>query len=378
MVTNSLIHQITLGREGRNWGFSMGLPKLESIVDGVTQGTYTLVFSPTGSGKTSIALYSYIYKPLMEHLDDGKFKVIYYSLEMSAELLFAKLLSMYIFETYGIEISTKELLSKKKGYQLSEEHYQIVKDCLPWLHKIEKIITIYDKALNAETLTVSLKEELEKQGKFVENEGRITYEPDEEDRVTLVVIDHLSLVRRSNGRSLKDEMDLISASLVTFRNRCKISPLVIMQANRNSSSMERRREGMNNLTINDTKDTGAPAQDAEIIISLFNPFREKLNTYKGYDIKQLEGNFRVITVLKNRYGEADVEVGCAFYGRVGLFAELPKPNEIYDYNKYCHSYWLLDNKTIVEKSDDVEIPEEIENNYEKDKTSEKPNISFTI
>ena len=49
MISNSLLHQITLGREGKNWGFSMGIPKLESVVDGVTQGIYTLVFSPTSS-----------------------------------------------------------------------------------------------------------------------------------------------------------------------------------------------------------------------------------------------------------------------------------------------------------------------------------------
>ena len=98
MITNSLVHQITLGRSGKNWGLSMGMPKLESIIDGVTKGTYTLLFSGTGSGKTSLALYSYIYRPLVEHLHDDKFKVTYYSLEMSSELLFAKLLCMHIFE----------------------------------------------------------------------------------------------------------------------------------------------------------------------------------------------------------------------------------------------------------------------------------------
>ena len=355
MVTNSLIHQITLGREGKNWGYSMGLPKLEGIVDGVTQNTYTLVFSPTGSGKTSLALYSYIYKPLMEHLEDDNFKVIYYSLEMSAELLFAKLLSIYIFETYGLELSTKELLSKKKDYVLSDDNYQIVKECLPWLHKVEKIITIYDKALNSESLYASLVSELEKAGDFKEEGSRKIYIPKNENRVTLVVIDHLSLVRRSGGRSLKEEMDLISAYLVTLRNRCKISPLVIMQANRNSSSMDRRKEGLNNLTINDTKDTGAPAQDSEVIISLFNPFREQLSSYKGYSVKQLQSNFRVITVLKNRYGEADVEIGCAFYGRTGVFAELPRPDEIYDYEKYNNSDWLL-NKTDKVEEEDQEKP----------------------
>lgn len=84
---------------------------------------------------------------------------------------------------------------------------------------------------------------------------------------------------------------------------------------------------------------------------MFNPFREKLASYKGYNIKELEGNFRVLSVLKNRYGEADVEVGCAFYGKTGLFKELPKPDEIYDYEKYKNPNWVLEDQS-EEKDDD--------------------------
>lgn len=340
MITNSLVHQITLGRSGKNWGLSMGMPKLESIIDGVTKGTYTLLFSGTGSGKTSLALYSYIYRPLVEHLHDDNFKVTYYSLEMSSELLFAKLLCMHIFEEYGVELSTKELLSKEKGYTLSEEHYNLVLASLPWLHDVEKVITVHDKALNAEILYSSLMKELEGRGKFIETETRTIYEPDNEDLIHLVVIDHLSLVRKSQGRSLKEEMDLISSYLVTLRNRCGISPLVIMQANRDSTSMDRKKAGFDNMQISDIKDSGSPAQDSEIIISIFNPFRERLNKYKGYDIKTLQSRFRSITVLKNRYGESDIEVGTAFYGKCGLWKELPKSDEIYDYGKYLTSDYV--------------------------------------
>lgn len=344
MITNSLMHQITFGREGKNWGYSMGLPKLEEVIDGVTQSTYTLVFSPTGSGKTSLVIYSYIYKPLMEHLEDGNFKVTYFSLEMSAEMLYAKLLSIYIFETYHIELSVKDLLSRRKGHKLSDENFKIVKECLPWLYKVENIVKIYDKSLSAEGLYSTLMKELEIEGTFEELDSRKIYTPKNENLVHLVIIDHLSLARRSNGRTLKEEMDLISSYLVTLRNMCKISPVVIMQANRSSTSMDRRKEGLNNLRIDDTKDTGAPAQDSEVIISIFNPHREKLTSYRGYDIRALQQNFRVITVLKNRYGEADVEVGCAFYGRTGYFAELPRPEEIYDYETYSNSDWLLNPK----------------------------------
>ena len=92
MITDALLKQIEVGREGKNTGYSMGLPKLESIVDGVIANNYSLVFSPSGTGKSSLALYAYIYRPLMEHLNDNNFKVFYASLEMSADLLFAKLL----------------------------------------------------------------------------------------------------------------------------------------------------------------------------------------------------------------------------------------------------------------------------------------------
>lgn len=342
MISESLYSQITSGREGRNWGYSLGLPKLEGVIDGVTKNTYTLIVSPSGTGKTSLALFSYIYKPICEHLDDGNFKITYFSLEISAELLFAKLLSLYIFETYNIELSTKELLSRKKDYTLSEDNYNIVKECLPWLKKVERILTVYDKGLNANSLYSILHKELELTGQFEETEGRKLYTPYNDDLVHLVVIDHLSLCRPSDKRTLKEEIDLISSYLVSFRNRCKISPLVIMQVNRNASSMDRRKEGLSNITLNDTKDSGNPVQDSEIVIALFSPHREKLANYRGYDIKQLQHNFRSITVLKNRYGESDIEIGCSFYGKTGFFKELPKPDEIYDYEKYKTPDWTLE------------------------------------
>ena len=51
MIAESLLNVINAGRDGRNWGLSMGLPKLEGIIDGVTKSTYTLLFGPTSSGK---------------------------------------------------------------------------------------------------------------------------------------------------------------------------------------------------------------------------------------------------------------------------------------------------------------------------------------
>lgn len=350
MITESLLKQIDEGRLGKNKGYSMGLPKLESVVDGVTANTYTLVFSPSGVGKSSIALYAYIYRPIMEHLDDDNFKVFYASLEMSADLLFAKLLGMYIFEKYGIELSPKELLSRKKDFILSDEYYSIVQECLPWLKRVEEIVTIYDKGMNAETLYTLLMKDLENNGSFSESDKRKIYIPNNPNLVYLVVIDHISLLRPNKGRSLKEEIDLVSSYLVTLRNMCKISPLVIMQANRDSAGMDRRKEGLSNMRLSDTKDSGGPVQDAEIVISLFSPNRERLNTYNKYNISILLDKFRAVTVLKNRYGEADVEIGMNFFGKCGIWKELPRPDEIYDYEKYTTPAYLLVDETPEDNS----------------------------
>ena len=51
MSYKSLLSEIQKGREGRSHGIRIGLPKLEELTDGLTQGTYTLIFAGSGIGK---------------------------------------------------------------------------------------------------------------------------------------------------------------------------------------------------------------------------------------------------------------------------------------------------------------------------------------
>ena len=341
-ITDSVFNQIEKGRSGDNWGLPMGLPKLEGIIDGVTKSTYTLLFGSTSSGKTSLALYSYIYRPLMDNINNPDFHIVYYSLEMSCEALFTKLLSIYIYEKYGKELSYKELLSKKRNYSLSDEDYDIVLKCEDWLKRVEEVITVYDRGLTADRLYSHLIGELGKYGEFEESETRKIYIPNNKNQIILVVLDHLGLIRKDKGRSKKEEMDLASSYLVTLRNRCGISPLVLMQMNRNSSSVDRRKNSWSEPQLDDIKDTGNVSEDAEIVLAIYHPYREKLSSYRGYKLNILENTYRAIIVLKNRYGDNGVAVSTAFYGKVGIWRELPKSEEITDYEKYLR----LDGKPV--------------------------------
>ena len=81
------------------------------------------------------------------------------------------------------------------------------------------------------------------------------------------------------------------------------------------------------------------------MLALYNPNRDSLKTYKKYNIEILENNFRSLMVLKNRYGDCDVEIGMNFFGGINTFAELPKPDEIYDYETYTDPTYLLQDNT---------------------------------
>lgn len=54
MISEKLLGEIDRGRLGLNHGISMGLPKLESIIDGVSRETYTLILSNSGAGEIII------------------------------------------------------------------------------------------------------------------------------------------------------------------------------------------------------------------------------------------------------------------------------------------------------------------------------------
>lgn len=352
-VSDRVFAAIDRGREGKNHGYSMGLPKLENIMDGVTRETYTLIMSNSGAGKTSLVLYSYVYKPIMEHLHDGKYKVFYFSLEMNEVSLYLKLLSIHVFLTEGRVLSFKEITSRKKDYILSDEDYALLLKYKPWLDEISQHLEIYDKNVTAKGAYKQIKLRLEKVGKFTETDSRLIYTPDDPELIYNFIMDHVGLLTVSSGNNLKKEIDDYSSMCVYLREKTGASFTNVQQANRDQGNIERFKANKSAFTINDAKDTGNTVQDCNVFLAVYNPKRDGLSSYQKYLIKDnLESRFRSIMCLKNRFGDCDLEVGVNFFGEINMFAELPKPDEIYDYSKYTTPDWIIDNEDNVKIEDE--------------------------
>lgn len=321
-----LFNVIDRGMKGLNKGLSMGLPKLESIIDGIQRQTYTIITGGTGSGKTTLALYSYVYRPILDNMHNDKYRVVYFSLEMTAEVLLAKILSLHIHEEYGVELSYKDIMSRQEI--LSETNYQLLLSCAPWLEEFTKHLVIYDKPMTARGMFKILSDYAENHGYYEENETSRVYHPKIKDETVMVVVDHLGLLHVPPGSNKKQEMDLASKFLIRFRNVCSYSPLVLLQLNRSSNTMDRRKADMQEIELSDIKDTGGPSEDAEVVLAIFFPWREKVSIYKDYKIRYLKDRFRAIQVLKSRLGEADKSVATNFFGSIGLWKELPFSEEL--------------------------------------------------
>lgn len=367
-----LFRQIDNGRAGKNIGLKTGIPKMDKYTGGLQKKVYTLIFGTSGAGKSSYVLYTHIYRPLKDYTNKN-IKLIYYSLEMSETLLLAKLLCLYIYEEYHYVIPYTELMSWQEI--LDDESYEYVKKGRKWLDSIMDKLIIYDKSLNAKFFYKSMMENLEKWGEFeeIDNGKKTIYIKNDPDQYVEVIVDHIGLVRPSTGNTKKAEIDEVSSYAVSFREKCLCSFCILMQENRNSADMDRRKADLTECSAEDIKDSGNPYNDCDICIGIYYPLKYKIKTHRGYPIIVennqtgafigLRDRYRNAILIKNRLGKSDRLVPLNFFGELGYFVELPKADSVTNWKDYCY---LKDNQRNEHKQkEDLAVKDETQSKSEK-------------
>lgn len=275
---------------------------------------------------------------------------------MTTPQIYAKLVSMYLYDNFGEQIRFKEIFSRGKDTMLSDTHYDLIKQCNNFIEELDKRLICHDGKIGEVSYVKHVTEDLKQFGTWNSNGS---YTPNNPRQIVGVFVDHFGLIKPQN-RTKKDEIDAISGDSVIFRNKCKIvSPIHISQFNRSSGSDERRKQGVQDPDQTDFKDSGNLYDDSQIVFALFSPQKFKLNNYHDYDIKKLGGIFLGMFLLKSRFGNSDICVPLGFYGDCSHYLELPKALEINDYDKYLTPYFLT-----LKDTDKNEIPVDNNNNNE--------------
>jgi len=347
MGVKQLLKNVQKGKKGKNIGVPTGLTTVDSIIYGIQRKFIYTIGADTSGGKTSFALDTFVYN-LLKNAGDKPVSILYYSFEMSSDILFAKLLSLHIYDEFGVIVTYEDILSLTKP--LSDEHEDLIRKSEAWLYELQQHLTIYDKALTPQGIYATCKEWLKQFGEFIQiDEHREEYKDSDSERYKVAIIDHVGLI--TGAGSKKERIDLTTDFAIYFRNKCDLSTVFIQQMNRNAKSMDRKTNGYEQYQLDDFKDTSGTVDASDVVFAIYFPYREKIARCEGYPIQNvLKKRFRLLQILKNRYGVADYTKGLGFYGEIGKFKELPKPEEIGDYGPYLDLQILADNNTIVDKS----------------------------
>jgi len=338
MSFEQLRNEVQAGLDGRNSGIPMGFNRLNRYV-GIRKGMYFLVGGLTGSGKTSFIDDAFVLNPfdwyIMQKDPKVKLRIVYRSMERSKTYKLAKWVSRRIFLDHGIIITVPKLLGWTE--KMTHDEHDLFLMYEDYINKMQDVITLIEGPENAVGIAKELKAYALQRGKIEQvDEYNKRYFPNDENEITIVVLDHVGLIKTTKDQSTRKEaIDKMSDELRYARDFYGYTPVAVSQFNRSISNVQRLKSGDVEPQLEDFAESSSTQNDADIVLTLFDPMRYKVSDPSGYELNKLIDGFgakyfRSLRLIKNSYGEDDVRIGLGFMGQIGMFKELPKQKDMTD------------------------------------------------
>lgn len=353
MKQSNIKDRINAGLQGDYRGLHNGLDRINDHMHNIQRSTYYLIGGLSGSAKTTLLDYM-----LLNAIEDAEsnnipISIIYYSWEIDQTSKKANWLSMLIYKKYKTVIPPEKIKGFGKNRLTLDEQALVFSEVDELERLFNKIIWIWEP-LNPTGMynqwwdLMLPKGELIKEP-YIDEEGRkreriVDFKLNNPKEYNIVVGDHLALSKIERGFTLKQNIDKISEFSVTCRNLFKMTFIWLQQFNQGLNSVDRAKfKGVDiSPQQSDFKDTTNPYTDADIVLGLMNAYKMDMDTCLGYNIMKkgyeymLKDSFRMLKIIKNRYGRDNIAVGLLFLPKSGTFKELP---ELKDMNKQ----WLDEN-----------------------------------
>jgi replicative DNA helicase len=234
-VTFERLDELSKNR-GSLRGVPTGLKQLDRMLSGLQKENLIIIAARPSVGKTSLAL------NIMQHAAvDKKFGVAMFSLEMGREMLVDRLISAQA-GIDGWKISTGNL---------EEEDFEKYGEAAGEL--AEAPIYIDD------TPGISVMEMRTKARRLML-----------ENKIDLIIVDYLQLIRAPDAESRVQEVSKISQALKNLARELKVPVIAVSQLSR---AVEQR-GGDKKPQLSDLRDSGSIEQDADVVAFLYRPNEE--------------------------------------------------------------------------------------------------------
>lgn len=378
---SNFIEEFKAGQLEKNKGLYMGegLHNISKAINGVQRHRVYAVGSPPKIGKTTFVDYGYVISPYLDWLENHKdieLEWVYFSFEIDRISKEFDFTTYFLYHDFGIEKvvldegqtvtmngQTKNVIDLSPDYlrgRLLDDNNNIIKVKPSILNAIKEVYTkriiplfgeystngtlitpgkidFIENRDNPTGIAKYLYKKAAAEGEFLyhyygDNQKKIRgYVPNNNNKFTIVVLDHIRKCKSEQGFSMKQTVDKMSERIVEMKNLFSYTFVVVVHSNRNIADTERLKFAKDELYIQseDLKDTGNLSEDSDYVLTMFSPNDERYHLTKhfGMNLKDSNNNpiyphLRTIHLVESRHCSYPQHFRCNMRGNLKMFEQL--------------------------------------------------------
>lgn len=348
-VKQSILHNREIKEAGGYAGIEFPFSRMRDFIPSIDRGQSIGLLGATGSGKSRLARYMFIYYPYKFYKETGyPLRIFLLALEDNKEKVYRSLICHYLHDLYDIYVTLQELDSKGNR-TLPAFVVDKIHEAEQFFKEFEQVVTVVDGIHTPTAIYEYFKGYAQATGK-IENyktviEGKevkqARYVPDH-DVHTLIIVDNLSNIDTEEGLPTeRDAMTYFCKKIVRERF-CNFFNFTVVQVMQQDFASERQSFNRDGGTIVSKLEPSLAAIGESKVISrsmhtvfgLFNPSRFELVNYpipskykpnNTYRIDLLGNRFRSLSVLKANDSDFGMKLAFNFDAVNEVMTELPKP-----------------------------------------------------
>lgn len=325
----------------------LSFPRLRAYLPGIEKRRYNIITANQKVGKSKLADYILVYEPFfyaIEHPDQLRLKILYFTLEMGKEEKFYDFLCHLLYRLDRIRIGPTDLKSTSADKPVPQEILDLIDSerYQKYIRKFKETVTYIDSERNPTGINKYCRNFALSRGKFhfkkiivknelgLEEEKEIIdyYEPDDKDEYVLVILDNYSNLMQESGMNKMQTIEKMSKYFITQRDQFNFNITAIQHQAQAQEGIENQKLNKMMPSSDGLADCKTTTRDVNLILGLYNPFKYGLKDYEGYDITRFRNNIRFIQVIEDRDNGAAGQVCPLFFdGAVSVFNELPLPTD---------------------------------------------------
>ncbi len=328
-------------------------PKLSESVPGVVPGMITCVTAASGVGKTQFTKALFVREPLEYAMKHGiNLKILYFALEESKQEFIDTMICNYISEKCNIDMDVL-MLQGYRDKSLDQFQISMIKKHMYDIETLLERVEIVDSVYNPTGIYKYCRDHADRNGAhhykdkvFITKENGVTnreikkvyshYISNDPNAFTIVVVDHISLLKREIDKDTKKKMTLHETMAYWSTNYCLKQltkhwnwAVINIQQQEQSGEKEQFTNSGQSIVKKTMPSLAGLAnnkelqRDYKVVFGVYSPDRHGFESFGGHDIRRFRDKYRCVTVLKNRFGSPNKNHSFLFNGATNTFVELP-------------------------------------------------------